>query len=225
MNRYRWLSAEFKVGGFEHLRKQIISCQYNEEAGDGFRLNFSRDDMVSGKYIVRMNIEETTVDPFGSVISNSRVIYEIYEFTISSLFPEITLINPPRSCRSLFTKLSVLSDFTLFISTIDINVEKWIQNIESTKNIKSQIHKVSCSGISLSPSVKGQITIIGTEDVRKYISRLAGDGNFNIDKAKVLLSGPDVNISCELSKTATALIYSGDLRYSKKLLMESIPRC
>ena len=223
MTRYRWLKAEYQKRGFDLLKRELIHNAYDETTGSGFRLDFSQDDQVKGKYIVKKEIQEVILDPYENEIITNRISFDIYKFSISKSFPEITLFDPPRSAQPFFTKISVLSDFNIFISPIEIDIQAWIQSLESLSGFKCLVRKINCSGISLSSSVSGQIALAGSEDVRKYLVNMAGRNKFRMDKATLSISYMNQCFECQIGKSGTANVLSGDSNLIIGLLAGNLP--
>ena len=207
--RYRWLKAEFKGVGFDIIKKCCQESPYDELSEQGFRLEVVRDNFMQGKYIVKKEIEENTTDPFGNMIKNKRIIFETHKFKLSRDFPEIILINPTRSVQEFFTKLAVMSDFSIFISKISLNILTWLRQLEKEEGLEFIVRQLSCSGISLSPTASGKLSISGSEDVRQYLSEMAGNKKFVIDKARLTIRYLDEKHECQISRQGNINILSG----------------
>jgi len=208
--RYRWFKAEFKGDGFEMLKRSCQEYSYNEISGQGFRLEIARDKFIKGKYIVRKEIEDNTIDPFGNETKYKRIIFETFKFKLSRDFPEITIIDSPRSIHPFLTKLSLLSDFSFFVSQLTLNINSWLNRLETTEGLDCIVKQISCSGISLSPSVAGKLSIAGSEDVRKYLLEMTGSKNFVIDKARLIIQYLNEKHECQISRHGNINILSGN---------------
>src|SRR5207244_4517213 len=119
-SRLRWWSIGIQPSSLRGLAREMERASYGPKRPWGFRLEFVRDDHISGRYIERVEWIETVVDPLGESVDLPRIDFRIVAFRLATTEPSLELANPPRSCKAFFTRLAEFLDFKVAISPITI---------------------------------------------------------------------------------------------------------
>jgi hypothetical protein len=106
MSRYRWFHCEWPIP-INDVAAMLMAKSFNQDSGCGFKLDKTRLNHISGRYLVRHDIEEYVNDPItGVVTTTQRIVYEVVNFNLSSTKPAIEVVNPPRSLTGFISALS-----------------------------------------------------------------------------------------------------------------------
>lgn len=205
MIKYKWFSVSLDTNIFSDIVSGMMKKEFSPSSNSGFRLEYARKDNLKARYIIKNLIQNQYEDPFGNIVVNDIVTYDVFDFKLSLDFPNIILLNPPRNIRPFFFALSETSNFKVAIQPLMLDLNNWLESIETLIG-KVLVIKLQGSGLSLSAKTSAQVLISGTEDVRVYWGSIFPTTIPSIDKAKIRISSDGHITDCELTKQGSAIL-------------------
>jgi hypothetical protein len=226
MIKYRWLIASLNRNTFADILSGMLKKEFSPKSNSGFRLEYARKDNLKARYIVKNIIQDKYEDPFGNIVVNDIITYDVFDFKLNLNSPNLILKNPPRNIKPFLFALSEASNFKVTIQPLMLNLNNWIDSIETLFG-KVMVIKLQGSGLSLSDKTSAQVLISGTEDVRGHWGSIFPATMPSMDKAKIRLSYDGHITDCELTKQGSAILTNTQNNQDKilSLLTESIAIC
>lgn len=207
---------------FAAAGESIVKRNFGKSSATGFRVSSFDASVLEGTYIEKTEFTETIDDPFGNHIEIPRVRFDTVDFRLSRKFPELEIVDPPRSIRGLLGEISRAFEFSATIEKISVDVVQWFEATEKLLH-KTQVTKMVYSEIAISPGVAGGLIVTGASDVRGGASSFLGKKSATVDKigftANLERQEPVV---LELSSTGRAFFESPDQDNIRKILRESL---
>jgi hypothetical protein len=214
MRRYHWLKVDLNPSLLSILRRGMLRLEYGSSRESGFRLERASNELIVGRYIERFETTEAVDDPLGGTVSFTRVGFDVVRFQVSGEFPQLQLVDPPRSNRSFLSRLAQMCGFSVAISAPDVSLSKWIASVQQRVD-GLLVTRVMCSGIDLSERASASIAVEGTEDVRTHLGALLGNRRGTLDRVRMQLKCGEMISTCEVRRSGVAQIEDED---SEKLL-------
>jgi len=208
MTRYHWFRASWQPPMLARLRRAMLKDEYGPERNAGFRLDSASREKITGQYIERFEVTRVVEDPAGGTLSFSIVDFQLVSFRIGVAFPQLELIDPPRSTRSFIGRVSELTGFEVAIAAAEVCVFDWLEAIEKRVH-RVLVSRLQCSGVTLSPRVCAAIAVQGTEDVRHHLTRLLGGKAAQVERVRIECSHLDWTARCELRRAGVAEVDGG----------------
>jgi hypothetical protein len=115
----------------------------------------------------------------------------------------------PRSLRDFFNQLSRLSQRTISISPVAVDVLEWSDRI-SRHGGGSKVTALTATNLVLSTTVSAKIRIQGGDEVRAALKSLIGSRKYEVERLIVDWSGETGLHRAELHRDGKAQIISGD---------------
>jgi hypothetical protein len=193
--------------------------QYGRRRTSGFRVEEVRRDCVSGRFIERLEWEDTLEDPAGGELSIHRVELRQVRFRLASVDPQLEILDSPRSLRSFVEQLSICADTTVRVVEISIAPDAWLEELEDRVG-KMTVTGLTAAGLTLSAATSAAVAITGTEDVRRFLTRFTGGSTVGVERVVASLAAPYVG-RVELLIGGRAGIVDGD-GHTIEVLRESL---
>lgn len=168
MSRFRWYRLEGQDISWEHLGQEMNTEDFRPESTRGFRLSRVGEQGIEGKYIEKRVIVRQTEDPFGDTKSFEQETYDIVTFKLLPSEGVLRLENPPRRFTQLFTKLGLLSGFSIAVVPLVVDVRKWLQTIELNCG-PLEVTKVLIANFPVSGDAQATISLRRPGDIRDLI--------------------------------------------------------
>lgn len=206
---------------FATAGESLVKLNFGKSSATGFRISTFDANVLEGSYIEKTEFTETVNDPFGNQIEIPRVRFDTINFRLSRKFPELEVVDPPRSIRGLLSEISRAFEFSAAIEKISVDVAQWFG---ATERYLKQTHvtKMVYSDIVISPGVEGGLVVTGAADVREGASAFLGKKKGTVERIGFVgLSGQE-SVSCELSATGRASFDCSDEDDMRKILRESL---
>lgn len=184
MKRIRWLGAQFP-DILNTLSSKMKATPFTQESYDGFIVERVRDTLIEARYIQKFSYQETITDPFGNKEVFDRVDYRQMDFKLFADFPNIELFDPPRSTNAYVSKLLELSDFSISVSPLQINLLDWVELFQSEVEKNLLINSIQITGLEVEQGVSAKVLLKGDKDVRMALSHFAKGRQYILEKLQV----------------------------------------
>jgi hypothetical protein len=181
MKRLRWFELElpFSIRTFGNKLK---ARPFTNETDDGFLVERVRDTQIEARYIERLPVTESTLDPFGNEHVYERVEYRQTSFSISDEYPQMELTNPPRATQGFNSRLAEIGNFSLTISPIEADVMSWADELSKVFPDRFIVDAIQASGLIVEQNVTARVILSGTVDVRGSLKRFTKGGSSGLDR-------------------------------------------
>ena len=203
MKRYRWLHAKWPIS-MRTLAKRLKAKGFEDGNTQGFVLDRTREDFIEGRFVERIEYDDTVIDPFGKELSFHRIEYRQCEFRASLEGPGLELVDAPRAVQAAISGLAEATDFGLAIAPLNVDVVAWATGIQSLIKSGGIIESVQIGAIELAPGVTAKALVRGSTDVLLMSQRLVENKRHAIEKVQLRLPGS--------RKSAIVLASSGTAR-------------
>jgi len=187
MKSIRWYSAQLPTS-IRSLAAKMKAMPFTKESYDGFVIDRVRDKTLEARYIEKYSYQEKIVDPFGGEQAFERTVYRQIEFTLCSEFPQIEIIDSPRSVRPLINKLAAMSGFSMAISPVSADVLKWASLIGKNTGVKVVVDSLQLAGLELEEGVIAKALIKGDKDVRDAVRLITKNKPYALEKIHLKMS-------------------------------------
>ena len=221
MTRLRWLVAEWPVP-ISMLAAKIKGSRFTPDNRNGFVVDSVRDDLVEARYVQRLDVTETVVDPFGNERSFDRVEYRQTYFRASAQWPGLELLNPPRSAQDLLNELSELLDFSVVIYPVAVDVLAWADAFQNMTGIASVVDSLQIGSLELDTGVTAKAVIKGDKDVRAAATSVTGGRKFAMEKMQLRLQRPGLGTAVLTTAGTVKLSSDAALDFLRSALRESL---
>jgi len=205
--RLRWYGLGLEQLAFRRVAEAMSKLEYTRRRAAGFRLSEVRRDHIVGTFIERLEWDDTVEDPAGGALTIHRVEVRQVGFRLDAARPELQLSDPPRSLRGFVDKLSECFEERIVLTPITILPTQWLAELEKIAGAGTVL-VLTGSGLTLSPATSASIHLDGTEDVRRYVSKLAQGKPLKVERIIVRLREPNAG-RCELLAGGRAVITDG----------------
>lgn len=171
--RIRWFrSPQLDAGVLKKLAAEIARHPFSAQSERGFIQTEVRAKSIVGRFIQRVTGEQVFRDAFGGAVKMPFVTFETTSFRLSSVAPQVELLDAPRSARRLFQFLGELGSTTLAVDVLEVDPVAWIEALVPTFGAAT-FRELGCRDLAISPSLAADITFTGSGDIlassRKFI--------------------------------------------------------
>ncbi|MCK9376195.1 MAG: hypothetical protein M0P73_08600 [Syntrophobacterales bacterium] len=184
MKRYRWLGARWPEE-FNELASKMKAIPFTQDSYDGFILERVRDTSIEARYIEKLISKEKVLDPFGNEEIFNYVTYRQVAFTLFDEFPNIELWDPPRSINVYLSRLLELSNFSLSVNHLQINLLDWVAAFQDQLNRTIVIDSLQISGLEIENGVNAKVLLKGDKDVRAAVKQFTNNRQYILEKLQL----------------------------------------
>jgi hypothetical protein len=185
--RIKWLISDEVNGALlARLRGAFQQKPFSASASRGFILQRTRDNVLSGKFIEKIEGKQSILDPFGRTIELPHLTFHTAEFRISSSTPQLELCNPPQGMRGFFTLLGEAADFQISFRRPEVSVWDWIKAFGRAGD-EVRLHEIECRDVVVSGAVAANISFYGTENLKRDSQMLLERRKHRVSRASGLL--------------------------------------
>jgi len=196
---------------------------FTQETYDGFIVERVRDTSIEARYITKNFYQEKITDPFGNEEVFNRVAYQQVVFNLFADFPNIELWDPPRSTNAYVSKLLEMSNFSLSVNHLQVNLLDWVKGFQDQVDKTIIIDSLQISGLEVETGVSAKVLLKGDKDVRGAISRFAKDRQYILEKLQLKVQFDRNIASIHLANNGTAKIPEDFLDDLLPMLRISLP--
>ena len=205
MTRVKWLLARWGVS-LRDLGSGLAALPFTNKAREGFVIERIQRDFIEARYIQRMDLTETVVDPFGKELTFDRVSFNECRFRASLGVPGLEIVDGSRSSQSFLSALARATDFGFSVEPLAIDVLKWADRTSALQEGKVFADSVQVGAIQLGSDVVARAVLKGTSDVRDAVSILTGKRPHAIEKLRMRISIGDIRGSVILGSAGSAAV-------------------
>jgi hypothetical protein len=220
--RIHWLGAQWP----EFLTKmgsKMKANPFTQESYDGFIVERVRDTLIEARYIQKFSYQETITDPFGNKDVFDRVDYRQVAFNLFADFPNIELLNAPRSINAYISKLLELSNFSLSVNRLQVNLLDWVTAFQGRVEKTIVINSIQIAGLELEQGVSAKVLLKGDKDIRMALSQFAKNRQYTLEKLQVKVQFDRNIVSIYLANNGSARIPEDFLDDLLPMLRISLP--
>lgn len=183
----------------------MLADAYSQELGWGFRIQETRRDHVLGTFFERHEWDDKVDDPVGGSMDVHRVEVSRLHFRLSSVAPQLEVLDPPRSCRFFFSRLNEYAGFTIAISPYAAALSDWLMQVE-TKTTRLQVVSMQSGDLSIGTQVWAKVRFDGSRDVRTAAQEFLSIDTKDAQRLAVIWDSGTGRIRCELRDDGRASI-------------------
>jgi hypothetical protein len=210
MTRYRWLQADWSLP-VRALAKQIRQRSFSNDGSSGFILDRVRDDFLEARYVERYEYEETVADPFGKELTFSRLEFHQTSFRAAPEWPGLELMDAPRSTQSLVSQLLEMTDFSLPVAPLTVDVMSWVNVFQEYFGSLVVIDSIQLGALQIAKGVRAKVVLKGEEDVRSACKELIGGRKHVLEKLQFRAVRGELRTSVLIANNAAVKIDGSDL--------------
>lgn len=204
------------------LARRMKTRAFDDSTPDGFVIDRVRDDFIEARYVERVSYTDKVVDPFGKELTFERIDFRQCGFRASTHGPGLELLNPPRSTQGLVSRLSEVSEFTLAVVALPVDVNSWATEFQRITHVDGIVDSIQIGAIELERGVFAKAVVRGSKDVREASRALTGARRYTLEKIQIRLRG-SLQGSIVLTNTGGATLNTPDADNIIQALRESIP--
>jgi len=223
LKRVRWFAATWPIP-LRTLATKMKEHAFKEDSLDGFIIDRVRDNLVGGRYIEKVSFQETITDPFGNQQTFERIFYRQLEFNLFSTFPNMELWDAPRSTQAYLSRLSELSSFAASVTSLSVDLIKWVNVFQSITKAKIMIDSVQISGLEIEKGVTARVVITGDKDVREAIQHIAKNRRYELEKLHLKLLQASTIVPIQLGNTGAVKLDEAYVEDYVPALRDALPR-
>jgi hypothetical protein len=187
--RYKWLNVEWPLS-IAQLAARMKSMEFNSTQQHGFVIDKIRDDALEARYIEKINYTDTITDPFGNETSFDRMEYRQSAFRLTKAPPTLEFINSPRSLQAVLSRFSEITDFTVSIEELQVDVLVWAEELLKSVKGAGDLDSMQISRLELGNKVIAKVLVSGEKDIKDACAQLIGDRKHTLEKIRVRLHPP-----------------------------------
>jgi hypothetical protein len=222
VKRVRWYAAEWPIS-LKTLGSRMKAHAFRADSITGFIIDRVRDNFVNGRYIEKIAYQETLTTPFGEEQVFDRILYRQLEFNLFSVFPNIELLDAPRSTQGYVGKLMELNDFAVSLAPLEIDLLKWVTAFQDAIGIEVTVDSLQVSGLELESNVTARMSLSSDKDVRGPLGRATRGKRFNLDRVQLKFPHQDRLVSILMTSSGSAKLEESILDQFIQPLRQSIP--
>jgi hypothetical protein len=164
------------------LAQRIRADILTPESMSGFLVTRVRESSIEARFIEKLISEELITDPFGNDIRFERISYVETAFSFSNEFPEVELLNPPRSIGPFSSRVLQICNFEAAWTNLNVDVLMWADNVQEQIGDQIVIDRAHVRDVVFDEAVNFEATLSGTKDVRPSMRALLGKRQHTLDK-------------------------------------------
>lgn len=171
--RARWFSSpQLDAAVLKALAAEIARHSFSAESTRGFIATEVRPRSIAGRFIQRIAGEQVFRDAFGAAVRMPFVTFETTAFRLSSVAPQIELLDAPRGARRLFQFLGELSPSPFTVEAVEVDPIAWIDALVPTFG-SATVRELGCRDLAITASLAADVTFSGGGNVlaesRKFL--------------------------------------------------------
>ncbi|MFN3689048.1 hypothetical protein [Salinarimonas sp.] len=202
------------------LAECLLKYAYAESRPDGFIVDEARPDRVEGRFIERIEMEDSFLNSHGDETTFTRIEYNVTRFVASWAPPCLQMINSPRCVKRFVARLSEASRFQVTVIPMSVDVGLWLSELQSIYVGQMCVEDVTVSYFDerkFNVVVRIQGKSISEKAVNDIVTRKA----YSIDRMTFRLSG-EIDGKVTLKSSAAATITSKHELQIQNLLDQTI---
>lgn len=223
MKRVKWLAASWP-SSVRQLAQRIRADVFTPERMSGFLVTRVRDSSIEARFIEKLISEEVINDPFGNEIRFERISYIETAFRFSNEFPEVELLNPPRSIGPFSSRVLQICGFEAAWKNLNIDVLVWADNVQKQIGGQIVIDRAHVKDVVLDKTVNFEATLSGTRDVRPAMRTLLEGREHTLDKLNFSVNSGGRGIRIQISADGSMQASNGTSDELVIAIRKALPR-
>jgi hypothetical protein len=184
MKKVRWFGVTWPSSMWT-LAKHLKRLSFQDERASGFIVDRARENFIEGRFFERLSYMETVHDPRGTEFQYERVSFSVLEFRCSPEFPQLEIIDAPRSTKSFMNLLSEATSFEISVDTPKVNLELWIRELQRLFPEGFRCEAVRVGEFPVSEFARARVAFSSSKDVRADAESFFKEQIVTFDKAQV----------------------------------------
>lgn len=164
INRQRWFVLNHDLP----FKESIAEFSFSKESGIGFEVIEAKAGLVRARFIERIEVIEEASSPYGELERVSVTRYVHFEFAVTKISSEVSLIkviNPPASLRAFVGMLMESLQFRASLTKVDFDLCAVYRSIAEDESIdRLMVNKVTVSQVPLGRHATSKIEVVSTEN-------------------------------------------------------------
>lgn len=203
-SRAKWFrSRQIDAGLLKALAAEISRHPFSPQSDQGFIQTEVRGKSVAGRFVQRITGEQVFRDAFGGTVKMPFVTFETTTFRLSSVAPQIELLDAPRTARRMFQFLGELTTTSFAVETVEVDPILWIEALVPAFGTAT-VRELGCRGLTISPTLAADMTFTGSGDVLAASKKFLGSKLQAVKSARAEF--PNGNRPLEIQFNAAASI-------------------
>lgn len=208
--RVKWLlGADLEARMLARLAEAFRLHRFSKSSERGVIVSSVRPEVVTGRYIERVEDRRSVTDPFGNVLELPSVTYETVNFRLSIEAPQLEVVNAPRSLRGFLLFLGELSSFGFRAVEPQLDVIRWIERV-GAKAGRTSFTAIECSDVQVSAAAAANMVFYGDGDLHREVTRFLGTRTFAIERVQVAFVSTRLERRCRFDRTGRVRLPVGD---------------
>lgn len=221
MKRTKFLTAEWPLS-LQTIGNRLKARAFSEHDREGFIVDRLRQRSIEARFIEKVVTSESVEDPFGNTESFERTLYKQVKFVLATEYPQIHLIDPPRSVKLFINRLAQVMDFQVAIDSVQIRPEEWIEGLIAS-GLDLERNGAELSEVSVSEHTSAKIVFHSKKDIAHDIEDFLAGRAFSIDRIAVLFTDGRLKVQAQLSSDGSAK-FSNDVPAAiAEMLRKNLP--
>lgn len=218
--RHRWLRAEWPLS-IRTFAVRLKTVPFSATSNQGFVIDRVRDRSIEARFVERTEFTETVVDPFGAETLLPRLQFVQCSFMVYDDFPQLELIDCPRSAHALLSKFSELTQFSMAVEQVQVDVLSWVRRFRRLAGVRTSIEAIHISRLEVERGVQAAIVLRGSADIGEALDKMTRGRSFCLQKVgiKVLEKEP---VSVVLTSAGVATLDASAPREFAPALREAL---
>ena len=188
MGRHRWFEVNWPIS-ISHIASRMQNLAFDLKSNNGFILDRVRRDYIEAKFVQKMVVDETTLDPFGNQVEFSRTEFRQWHFRAQQSGPGLEIIDAPRSNHQFLSKISEVCDFSISVREASVDLMLWYEKIMQNKEISAIVDLLQFSQIDLQNGISLRTTIKSKKDLIDDMKLKFATGTTRVEKMRLRLDG------------------------------------
>lgn len=209
LQRIKWNQIKIKKS-LKQIEELLACNPYGPQSERGFVDIKVEDEILRATFSEQYNRSIEIVDPFGGVLKQEIIDYNHIKFMLSPLKRShylLSVINPPKTIKSFVDFMQEITDFSIYFSTLNIDINVFIETLKRTRHVTLlKAGRVKASGITVNDNSKASIELVSKANALNDIETLTASRKYSLDKIKASAHIDDKVVSFELSKSGSISI-------------------
>ncbi len=198
MKRIRWLAGMWPLS-MRQMAQRIRADALTPEKMSGFLITRIRESSIEARFIEKLVSEEVLTDPFGNEFRFERTSYIETAFRFADEFPEVELLNPPRSIGPFCSRVLQICGFEAAWKDLNIDVLAWADNVQGQTGDRVIIDRAHVRDVVIDEAVNFEATLSGTRDVRSSMRALLRGRKYTLDRLNFSINSGGRAIRVQIS--------------------------
>ena len=175
-------------GSLKEIAKRLKKAAFTEDAEIGFVVDRVRDDYIEARFFERVSFQESVTDPLGNEYTIERLAFRQIDFTLRKEFPQLELRLASRPGRSFVVELQRACTFSMELSDLVVNLDRWHKSLEQTMEVEIPLRSVLATASDLAGGGAARISITSPTDVRPAANQLDEFHKFERQRIQIELA-------------------------------------